>query len=43
MALFHQSLSQNSLMTSFINLLDSICEDYQTYSGLVNIFVSFSN
>jgi hypothetical protein len=43
LALFHQCLSQHNLVTSFVNLLESVSEDYQTYSGLVVIFVGFSN
>lgn len=43
LALFHQCLSQHSLVASFVGLLENVSEDYQTYSGLVVIFAGFSN
>jgi importin-9 len=42
LALFHQCLAQQSLVTSFVGLLEGVCEDYGTYSGLVAIFASFT-
>ncbi len=42
LALFHQCLAQQSLVTSFVSLLEGVSEDYQTYAGLLNIFASFT-
>lgn len=42
LALFHQCLAQQSLITSFVSLLEGVSEDYQTYAGLLAIFASFT-
>lgn len=42
LALFHQCLAQQSLVTSFVTLLECVSEDYQTFAGLVVIFASFT-
>jgi len=42
LALFHQCLAQQSLVTAFVNLLEAVSEDYHTYSGLLAIFASFT-
>lgn len=42
LALFHQCLAQNSLVTAFVGLLECVTEDYQTYAALLTIFAAFT-
>lgn len=41
LALFHQCLSQQSLIQPFLGLLEGIIENYSVFSSLSNVFVSF--
>lgn len=43
LGLFHQCINQSSLLTTFIGLLEGVSQDYNTFSGLVTIFLSFSS
>jgi len=42
LALFHQCLSQQSLMPSFIVLLEEITNEFTTFSSLASAFLSFT-